>query len=268
MSILCHKIKRANITGPNSSNRHQSVMDSLPREITDEIIDNLPLSGLRSSSLVAKQWRKRSQQRVFQRIRFVFEPGVKTWHMNTREDPDRIPSYVQSANFYSIKKWSDSALFSNVLENFSSLNQLGIHGIEITDEMAESIQSGRFGEGVTTLHVWSPICSISTVISMILSLPNLQRLFIENKGNMSGEAPPTYHATSRREPLTMLTLHGDVGEAVKALAESHFVSRRLSLSLDAETLSTRQFLVLSSEILNKLTIGGVQPWYILRDPKK
>ena len=241
-------------------------MDSLPQEIIDEIIDNLPHSSLFHSSLVAKRWQKRSQQGAFQSIWFLSESRVKRWHMNTCEDPDRIPPYVQFASFYGFEQWSDTALFNNVLENFNSLNELRIYGIEVTNEMVERIQSGRFGESVTTLD-WSPICSISTAISMILSFPNLQHLFIENNGHMSGHAPSAYHATSRGEPLASLKLRGDVDGAARALVKSHFISRHLCLYLYAEISSTQQLLMLSSNIVGKLTLRGAQPWHILRGPK-
>ena len=114
-------------------------MDSLPQEIIDKIIDNLPHSSLRPSSLVVKRWQKRSQRWAFRGTLFYSESRVKSWHMNTREDPDQIPPNVQSVGFYGFGKWSDTALFNNVLENFNSLNELRIYGIEVTNEMVERI---------------------------------------------------------------------------------------------------------------------------------
>ena len=98
-------------------------MDSLPQEIIDEIIiiDNLPHSSLLSTSLVAKRWRKRSQQHALKDILFGSESTVNAWHTKIQSSHSEIPSYAQFVGFTNITDWRDPALFGRVLNNFSSL---------------------------------------------------------------------------------------------------------------------------------------------------
>ena len=243
-------------------------MDSLPQEIIDENIDNLPYSSLIHSSLVAKRWQKRSQLSLLREIRFIGESRVKKWYTDPAcNDPDGISSYVRSVKFFTIAKWSDSTLFNNTLENFSSLDRLWICNVEITDEMVERIPSGKFGERVTALDLFSPRCSISTVTTVILSLPNLRHLCIGDYGTMPRELPSTYPATPRRKPFDSLKLvFGNLGAATEAFAKLEFTSRNLCLNVKFS--STWRLLMLSSEILGELTLTGAQSWHILRGPKQ
>ena len=109
-------------------------MDSLPQETIDEIIDNLPHSSLRSSSLVAKRWRKRSQQRALYKILFARESKVNYWHTDIRSSSSGNLSYVQFAEFNNIAEWNDPALFICVLENLTSLTTLCIFKTEIPED--------------------------------------------------------------------------------------------------------------------------------------
>ena len=61
-----------------------------------EIIGNSPPSSLTSSSLVAKQWRKRSQQNAFNLIRFSFESKVNRWCMRARTTT-QVESHLRHA---------------------------------------------------------------------------------------------------------------------------------------------------------------------------
>ena len=89
---------------------HQLFMDSLPQEIIDGIIDTVPHSSLRSCSLVAKRWRKRSQQRAFgfgdTQFSSESESEVNRWFADIQSDPNGISSCVKYASFFDIK-WSD-----------------------------------------------------------------------------------------------------------------------------------------------------------------
>ena len=228
-------------------------MDSLPQEIVDEIIDNLPTSSLRSSSLVAKQWRKRSQQRAFRKILFSSESRVNRWHIDVQSNPDGISSYVQFARFCDIR-WDDPALFGRVLESFSSLTTLWTFGAEIPEEMPEQISHGELGRRITALYLRSPRCSLSTVISMSLSLLNLQKLWVDDYGTMLREGPPAYPVPPQRGPPDLLNLSGLVDEVAEAFANLRFTSLRLSL--DFRVRNARDLLSLSSPIVRELMLIG------------
>ena len=229
-------------------------MDSLPQEIIDEIIDNLPRNSLRSSSLVAKRWKKRSQQRALYEIWFSSELMVKRWHLDVQSDPGGISSYVQFAGFDSIK-WNDPALFYRVLEGFSSLITLWTFETEIPEEMPKRLSHGELGRKITALQLRSPRCSLSTVISMSLSFPNLRKLWVDDEGKISREGPPAYPVLQQRGPLDCLYLSGLVDEVAEALANSRFTSRRLFL--DFRIQKARDLLTLSSMIVRELMLIGM-----------
>src|ERR1700753_1578199 len=152
------------------------VMNSLPQEAIDEIIDILPHSSLRSSSLVARRWRQQSQQRLFATVWFHSECKVKRWYIGTKTDQGGISSYVRYADFHDIDSWNDPTLFVRLLEGFSSLRTLWVYKTEIPSELLGHILRGEVGKGITTLHLWSPRCPLSTTASIILSLPDLENL--------------------------------------------------------------------------------------------
>ena len=175
-------------------------MDLFPQEIIDEIIDDLPLSSLRSSSLVSKRWRKRSQQRAFSSITFTSEYDVNGWHIciSTRGVLGGVLPYVQLARFRNITEWADPALLGRVLQNLNSLTTLWTYGTEIPDETLEYI-SRKHGENITELHLWSPQCSLSTMSSMIIAFPNLRNLVIDTI--MSTDEPPIHSVLPHRKRL-------------------------------------------------------------------
>ena len=75
------------------SNSRHFVMDSLPQELIDAIIDNVPQPSLPSCSLVAKRWRQKSQQRVLGTISFSSEHEVKRWCTDIPRDSESPFSY-------------------------------------------------------------------------------------------------------------------------------------------------------------------------------
>ena len=228
-------------------------MDSLPQEIIDKIIDILPRSSLRSSSLVGKRWRERSQQRAFHSILFCFQSEVKKWHIGIQAHPCRISSYVQHADFFKITKWSDPALFSRVLRGFSSLTTLSISYVVIPDEVLEYILCGGLSERITTLRLrW--LRSSALVISMILAFKNLQNLFIKDLIITPGE-PPLARPITQRRPLDSLRVSECRSRVAEAIANLHFEPRRLSL--DVQTENTQRFLVFSSVTVVELTLLGL-----------
>ena len=231
-------------------------MDSLPHEIIDKIIDDLPLFSLRHSSLVAKRWRTRSQQRVLYKIYLVGGAMVRDWHREIQSNPGRISSYVQFAIFKYIPYWTDPWLLCRVLANLSSLTTLWILHTEIPDKMPERVSQGGLGEGVTTLHLQGLRCPLSRLVSVILAFPGLQDLTISDPVlTESWEAPPTYPMLPRRKPFDSLYITGIADRVPGTLANAQFTSRRLIFDVQAESM--QRFLVISSVTIVKLVLMGV-----------
>ena len=88
---------------------HQLVMDSLPQEIVDEIIDNFPRSSLRSSSLLAKRWRTRSEQRALYNILFAKESMVNG-ELLAHGHPERLRRSLVLRPIHNFTEWRDPAL--------------------------------------------------------------------------------------------------------------------------------------------------------------
>ena len=195
-----------------------------------------------------------SQQRTFRVIRFPNEATVNNWYMDTRNEPDGIASYVQVAKFRRITKWTDPTLFIRVLESFTSLTRLWTLDTEIPDEILEHVSHGELGRRITALHLRAPRCSISTVISMSLSLPNLQKLSVDNYRITPGETPSTYPVLPRSGPLNWLFVSGYVEEVVEALANSQFTSHRLLF--DFRIRNIQKLLISSSTIIRELMLVG------------
>jgi hypothetical protein len=93
---------------------------------------------------------------------------------------------------------------------------------------------------------------------MILSLPDLKELSVEECPDTMEGPLPTYSVTPQRGPLDSLELHGEVVGIGEALAKSRFISSRLSL--DVDITGVEQLLMLSSEIVVELELHGV--WFL------
>ena len=253
--ILCYRVKRANITGPNSSNRHQSVMDSLPQEIIDEIIDNLPRRSLHSSSLVARRWRTRSQQHIFDSIAFSSQGKVDRWYSDVQRGGNRVVSYVRSAKFRGIVSWNEPALFGLVLKGLCSLETLHVHGCAIPDKLPGQILCGEFGRGILNLSLRLPRCSgFSTAASMILSLPDLKKLSVTFNKKPPIQPLSTPIAPQRRS-LDLLELYLYSNEVAEALIQARLTSR--CICLGGAISSVHRLLATSSETLIALMLDGV-----------
>jgi hypothetical protein len=236
-------------------------MDPIPQELIDTIIDNVPGSSLPSCSLVAKRWRRTSQRRVLSFIPFSSEGKVDRWCTDIPPDSDGISSYVRRVEIWGIS-WAEPALFSRMLETLSSLAELSLGETEIPDGLPGHISRGEFGKGITALYLYYPCCTLATLTSMVLSLPNLKDLsVVECPGTMEGPLP-TYSVTPQRGPLDSLEIHGYVGGIGEALAKSRIISSRLSLEVDIT--GAEQLLMLSSETVVELELYGAR---FLRIPR-
>lgn len=236
----------------------QLVMDSLPQEIVDEIINNLPRSSLHFSSLVARRWRKRSQQRALYSIHFYTESKAESCHAYSQSNTAGISSYVRSAGFSQIDKWEDHTLFTRVLKNFNSLTALGLYEMETSDEMPEHISRGELCRRITALCLHGLRCSLSTLISIILTFPTLRDLTIADLEIIPREMPSAYPIFLPRRRLDSLVVRGSSsGEVTEALANYRFAPR--SLTLDAQPRNIQKFLTLSSATIVELVLKGMYP---------
>ena len=254
------------------SDNHQLVMDSLPQELIDAIIDNVPepsppiihtimykvpKSSLLSCSLVAKRWQRKSQQLAFDTIVFSSEYIVNRWCKNIPQGSDGILSYVRHARFERIHSWNEPALFSRILGNLSSLTALSVCRTKIPDELPDHISRGEFGKGITALYLRSPNCTVATTRSVILSLPNLKKLRVSIYEAKPEESPPIHSIAPQRGPLDSLELDGDADGIRECLVKSRFISSRLSL--DVRIADVGQLILLSSDMVVELKLCGV--WF-------
>ena len=230
-------------------------MDSFPQELIDEIIDNVPESSLRSCSLVARRWRRKCQQHIFHIIKFSSEDEVNRWWTDIPQDSDGVVSYVRSVQFSKIYYWGDPALPRRVLKNLSSLRELVIEKTDIPDELLDHISCGEFGKGITTLYLRFPPCTHATMASMILSLPNLKELRVDDNGDMSEEPLPAPSVTLQRRKLDSLYLYGDANGMAEVLAKYRFTVSYLYMRLHIS--GAAQFLTVSSETVVELYFCGV-----------
>jgi hypothetical protein len=120
-------------------------MDSIPQELIDAIIDNVPHSSLPSCSLVAKRWRRKSQRRVLSTITFSSEDEVNRWCADIPRDG--ISSYVRCLKIEDIYCWDESALLSRMLETLNSLTKLSMDEVKIPDELSGSHLMRRIRKG-------------------------------------------------------------------------------------------------------------------------
>jgi len=229
-------------------------MDSIPQELVETIIDNVPESSLPSCSLVEKRWRRKSQQRVLSTITFSSERKVECWCTDIPRDSNGISSYVRHVTIEEIYFWVEPAILSQMLGSLTSLTTLSIFATQIPDELPGHISRGGFGKRITTLDICVPYCTFATLTSMILSLPDLKELRLEDC-EATPEGPlPTYSVTPERGPSDSLKLYGCVDRAGEALAKLRSASRRLSL--DVGITNVEQLLLLSSETVVKLELYG------------
>jgi len=231
-------------------------MDSLPQELINAIIDNVPdRANLSSCSLVAKRWRLRSQQRAFEKITIRSEYKAKLWCKNISQEPDGTSSFVRIIHFMDIPSWDEPALFGRVLKGLTSLIALWASHTEIPDELRNHISRGELGKTITTLGFIFPVCTHATIMTIVLSLPSLEKLIVQDNGFMEDEPLSIHPVTSRRKPLDWLILLGYVDGVEEILVKYRFTSRHLVI--DLSTPCTRQLIMLSAEVMVELNLYGV-----------
>ena len=229
-------------------------MDLLPQEIIEAIIDNISHSSLHPSSLVARRWRTRSQQRVLHSITFSSEDKVDRWHSDIQRGQNPVLSYVQFVSFNRIDSWNEPALFGCVLKGFCSLKTLETFGCAIPDELAGQISRGEFGGGITALAIRCPRCDLSTITSMILSLPDLKTVSVTLDKGFPRQPLSTSIAPQRRS-LEFLRLSLYANEVAEVLIRSRFTFR--TIWLGGSISGTHRLLAVSSETLVTLVLDGL-----------
>ena len=230
-------------------------MDSIPQELIDVIIDNVPQSSLPSCSLVAKRWRRKSQKCFLGTILLSSERKVKSWCTDIPRDSDGISPYVRHVKIEEIHSWTEPALLSRMLGSLSSLTTLSMFETQIPDELPGYISRGEFGKGIITLDLCLPHSTLATLTSTILSLPDLKELLVEDCGDTLEGPLPTYSVTPQRGPLDSLELLGRVDSLGEALAKSRLTSHHLSL--DVGITNVEQLILHFSETVVELKLCGV-----------
>ena len=231
-------------------------MESLAQELIDAIIDCLQHWDLRFSSLIARRWRRRSQQCAFAHVSFGRERRVVLWYTNIPQDPDGIPSYVQTTSFFKIE-WQNPALFGLVVKSFSNLKSLSVTDTSIQEPRRpyRSVPFGEFSSQIAYLALHMVTCSTTTMISLIFSLPNLQDLSLMKMEieEDEGAIPPD---KLQSKVLQFLELQDVGASVVTVLTRYSLVFRELSMSGLSEIDMVR-LLAPSSQILLFLELKGV-----------
>lgn len=187
-------------------------MDSLAQELIDEIIKHVPRQGLIACSLVARRWRRRSQQRHFEFVLFT-DTNFTRWEVSIPQDSDRIPSYVRHLRFQSTPFGSLApGILARVLETFTSMISITIYASPLPSlaELVVPPSLGEFRKGITRLAFAHTLDLSSVITSLVFSFPNLKELVIY-KFHFGGEAPPhcSQHITETAGPARGM---GDPGK--------------------------------------------------------
>lgn len=159
----------------------------LSQELIDQIIDELPSNDLKSSSLVARAWTRRSQQKLFRRI--VLSPAdVKPWLKRTEETVAVMAPWITRfelrGNRSGTMPWDEPSILTQVIQ---SLVSSPIQHLTITP-----FHMGRFRRAGVIFRCFEPIadslCSLelrfittcTRALTFLISMfPNLDDIFLE-----------------------------------------------------------------------------------------
>jgi len=237
-----------------------TLMEYLAQELTDGIIDCVPLECMRSCSLVARNWRRRSQQRNFEIIWFKNEDLAGRWYTRISQDPEGIPSYVRLAQFGGLSYCREPGMLDRILRCFVNLRSLRLIQVELSllSEQRNPIRFDNFGRGVTELLINNPVCTYSTFISLILSLPCLDNLVLLNP-EPKGTPPPTSLSTPKRV-LKELSLSRGRLEVAITLSQCPLSFRTIVIyrppCMEGSSAGLRALIAASSGTVRNITIGG------------
>ena len=235
-------------------------MDCLAQELIDEIIDHVPHDHMRWCSLVARSWRRRSQQRHFGNIWLTSEARANRWYTRISQKPEGIPSYVRFAQFNDLTRAREPGMFNHILRCFVNLRSLRLIRVELSllSKRRDTANFGNFGGGVTRLCIDEPVCTYDTFFSFILSFPNLQSLILFNSKPI-GILPPALPKAPKRV-LKELWIYGGGSEVTMALGQCQLsfqviMIRRLP-HLKPQSGGLPALLSASSGVVEKFALRG------------
>lgn len=239
-------------------------MEYLAQELLDGIIDQIPLERMRPCSLVARNWRRRCQQRHFESLWFRNEDLVVRWYTRISQDPEGIPSYVHLVQLSGLKHCREPGMLNRVLRLFVNLRSLRLIQIELSllSEQRNPILFNNFGRGVTKLLINHPACTYGTFVSLIHSFPDLETLIIiypEPEG-----VPPSTLSSAPKRILKELRIYHGGSEIAMALSKcllsfQEIAIARPELSRGSPSAGLRALLAASSGTVEKVTLGGKPP---------
>jgi hypothetical protein len=238
-------------------------MDYLAQELIDGIIDRAPLDRMRSCSLVARDWRRRSQQRLFESIWFRNEYLVGRWYTRILQDPEGIPSHVRVAQFSGLNHCREPGMLNRVLRCFVNLRSLRLIQMELSllSERRNPVLFENFGWGVTELLINNSACTYGTFVSLVLSLPSLETLTIISlipKGT-----PPSTLPSAPKRVLKELRMYRGGLELAIALSRCPFSFRAITIIRqppgEPPCVGLRALLAASPGTVEKFTLNGEFP---------
>ena len=194
-------------------------MEYLAQEPVDGIIDRVPLERMRFCSLVARNWRRRSQRRHFKSVWFRNEDLVGRWYTRISQDPEGIPSYVHLVQLSGLNHCREPGMLNRILRCFVNLRSLKLIQVELSllSKPQNPVLFDNFGRGITELLINKPVCTYEPFVSLILSLPSLQTLVIvipEPKGT-----PPLALPNTPKRVLKELRMYRGGPEVTMALSQ-------------------------------------------------
>ncbi|KAF9648587.1 hypothetical protein BDM02DRAFT_3115208 [Thelephora ganbajun] len=236
----------------------QLSMESLAQELLEAIIDHVPPHHVRPCSLVARRWRKRSQQRYFGSVILSREHEAIRWYTNIPQDPDGIPSYARDVEIQSIRCWRDPTVLGRVLKCFSRVKTLVICETHLpSSEVQKIVASSEFGREVTSLIFISPRSTMPELMQLILSFPNLRELMINSISQTEPPASIPPDKTWQKEPLQSLELSSLHSKEMEFIALCGITSRRIDLSLGDAMIE--KIIACSSETVSELLLQDGYP---------
>jgi hypothetical protein len=238
-------------------------MEYFAQELIDGIIDRAPLDRMRSCSLVARDWRRRSQQRLFKSIWFRNEDLIGRWYTRIPQDPGGIPSHVRAAQFSDLNHCRESGMFNRILRCFVNLRSLRLiqTDLSLLSERRAPVLFGNFGRGVTELLINNSACSYGTFVSLILSLPSLETLTII--GLIPKGTPPSTFPNVPKRVLKELRMYRGGLELAITLSRCPLGFRAITIMRqplgELPYVGLRALLATSPGTVEKLTLNGEFP---------
>ena len=238
-------------------------MDSLAQELIDEIVGHVPRQDMSATSLIARRWRRPSQQRTFEFVLFESH-DITRWEANIPQDLDGIPSYVRHVRFKYLPRRLLSGTLSRLLGTFKLMTSLDIESsrLPLPDELAVPVSLGKFGKGITRLTLVHMREQISVITTFIFSFQNLKELVIAKVDSWTDnlKSPPIIPEIFQRGMSEVFIVPWCRGLPYNNIALWRLAPRRLSLGSSAKGMD----LIIrgSSEMVAELTLMGTQP---LRD---